>query len=190
MRVKDSKDKKSEEKKSDKVIKGSKVKVDYEGRLDSGEIFDSSKHGEHSHPLEFEFGSGLVIKGFDEAVLGMKIGEEKNIDFEDDGKEEINIKLDTINVFTRRATLIITPLYKPVIGDGSVVDSSGENEAEKKDSDGINLPEFFGKINYLWIFGLLIGIVVILIGIYLIRKYHRRLRHGIVIKPGKYLHTR
>ena len=79
MRVKDSKDKKSEEKKSDKVIKGSKVKVDYEGRLDSGEIFDSSKHGEHSHPLEFEVGSGLVIKGFDEAVLGMKIGEEKNI---------------------------------------------------------------------------------------------------------------
>src|SRR3989344_142017 len=130
----------------------------------------------------------LVRSQESQFILG--IGEEKNIDFEDDGKEEINIKLDTINVITRRATLIITPLYKPVIGDGSVVDSSGENEAEKKDSDGINLPEVFGKINYLWIFGLLIGIVVILIGIYLIRKYHRRLRHGIVIKPGKYLHTR
>jgi len=65
--------------KSNIVKKGDKIKVDYEGRLDSGEIFDSSQHGEHSHPLEFEVGSGSVIKGFDEGILGMKVGEEKNI---------------------------------------------------------------------------------------------------------------
>ena len=61
------------------IKKGDKIKVDYEGKLDSGEIFDTSKHGEHSHPLEFEVGSGLVIKGFDESVIGMKVGEEKDI---------------------------------------------------------------------------------------------------------------
>ncbi len=59
------------------VKKGDKVKVDYEGSFDDGEIFDSSKHGDHSHPLEFEVGNGQVIKGFEEEVLGMKKGEEK-----------------------------------------------------------------------------------------------------------------
>ena len=44
-----------------KVSKGDKVKVDYEGRLVSGEVFDSSTHGDHSHPLEFTAGEGQVI---------------------------------------------------------------------------------------------------------------------------------
>lgn len=59
------------------IKKGSKIKVDYEGRLENGEVFDSSQHGDHSHPLEFEVGSGQVIKGFDEAVIGMNVGDEK-----------------------------------------------------------------------------------------------------------------
>jgi peptidylprolyl isomerase len=62
---------------SDKVRKGNIVKVDYEGKLDSGEVFDTSQHGDHSHPIEFEVGSGKVIPGFDSAVLDMKVGEEK-----------------------------------------------------------------------------------------------------------------
>lgn len=59
------------------VKKGDKIKVDYTGTLDDGAVFDSSTHGDHSHPLEFEAGTGQVIKGFDEAVLGMNKGEEK-----------------------------------------------------------------------------------------------------------------
>jgi len=64
------------------VNRGSKVKLDYEGRLENGEVFDSSTHGDHSHPLEFEAGSGQVIKGFDDSVRGMKIGEEKEFSIE------------------------------------------------------------------------------------------------------------
>jgi peptidylprolyl isomerase len=60
-----------------KIEKGNKVKVDYEGKFESGEIFDSSSHGDHSHPLEFEVGKGDVIKGFDNALIGMSVGEEK-----------------------------------------------------------------------------------------------------------------
>lgn len=67
----------ADKEKSKGIGKGSKISLDYEGRLESGEIFDSSKHGDHSHPLEFEVGSGQVIQGFDNAVLGMKKGEEK-----------------------------------------------------------------------------------------------------------------
>ncbi|MEN9626492.1 MAG: hypothetical protein RL557_820 [archaeon] len=58
---------------------GDTISVDYEGRLENGEVFDSSTHGDHSHPLEFTVGSGMVIKGFDKGVLDMKIGEEKEI---------------------------------------------------------------------------------------------------------------
>jgi peptidylprolyl isomerase len=56
--------------------KGDKVKVHYHGKLTSGETFDSSAGRE---PLEFEVGSGSVIKGFDEGVSGMKVGEKKTI---------------------------------------------------------------------------------------------------------------
>jgi peptidylprolyl isomerase len=60
-----------------KVEKGNIVQVEYTGTLENGEVFDaSSKHGK---PLEFEVGSGQLIKGFDTAVVGMQIGEEKEI---------------------------------------------------------------------------------------------------------------
>ncbi len=58
---------------------GDKVSVEYEGKLDSGEIFDSSSHGDHSHPIEFTVGEHHVIKGFEDAVVGMSEGEEKEI---------------------------------------------------------------------------------------------------------------
>ncbi len=61
------------------VKKGDKVAVDYEGRFETGEVFDSSTHGDHSHPLEFEAGAGQVIPGFDNAVIGMAKGEDKEI---------------------------------------------------------------------------------------------------------------
>ena len=56
--------------------KGDKVKVHYHGKLTNGETFDSSSGRE---PLEFEVGSGSVIKGFDEGVTGMQVGEKKTI---------------------------------------------------------------------------------------------------------------
>lgn len=59
------------------ITSGNKVTLDYEGRFDDGTIFDSSKHGDHSHPLTFSVGEGQVIPGFENAVIGMKIDEEK-----------------------------------------------------------------------------------------------------------------
>lgn len=56
--------------------KGDKVKVHYHGKLTSGETFDTSSGRE---PLEFEVGSGSVIKGFDQGVTGMEVGEKKTI---------------------------------------------------------------------------------------------------------------
>jgi peptidylprolyl isomerase len=64
------------------IKKGDKIKVEYEGKLDDGTVFDSSTHGDHSHPLEFVAGEGKVIKGFDDAVMGMEKDEEKEFKIE------------------------------------------------------------------------------------------------------------
>jgi len=58
------------------VKNGDHVFVDYTGTLDNGTIFDSSIDRE---PLEFDVGAGQMIKGFDDAVLGMKVGDEKTV---------------------------------------------------------------------------------------------------------------
>jgi len=59
------------------VEKGNTVKVNYTGTLEDGTVFDSSE--KHGQPLEFEAGSGQVIKGFDDAVIGMEKGETKKV---------------------------------------------------------------------------------------------------------------
>lgn len=56
------------------VENGNTVKVEYIGSLEDGTVFDSS---EGKEPLEFKVGEGKVIKGFENAVLGMDKGQEK-----------------------------------------------------------------------------------------------------------------
>lgn len=56
--------------------KGDKVKVHYTGKLAEGIVFDSSQGAE---PLEFELGTGQVIEGFDNGIIGMVIGERKTV---------------------------------------------------------------------------------------------------------------
>jgi len=55
---------------------GDIVEVDYTGTLENGTVFDTSVGGE---PLNFTLGEGQVIPGFEQAVLGMKVGESKNV---------------------------------------------------------------------------------------------------------------
>jgi len=58
------------------VKNGDNVKVHYTGKFDSGQVFDSSEGDE---PLAFTVGTGQVIPGFDRALLGMSIGELKDV---------------------------------------------------------------------------------------------------------------
>lgn len=55
---------------------GDTISVHYTGKLMDGEVFDTS---EGRAPLIFTVGAGQLIKGFDDAVVGMVSGEEKTV---------------------------------------------------------------------------------------------------------------
>jgi FKBP-type peptidyl-prolyl cis-trans isomerase len=56
---------------------GDVVWVHYTGKLTNGEVFDSSVG--KGRPIKFTLGQGEVIKGWDEGVAGMKIGEKRHL---------------------------------------------------------------------------------------------------------------
>lgn len=59
------------------AVAGKKVKVHYTGKLEDGTEFDSSvKRGQ---PIEFTLGAGQVIKGWDEGIALMKVGDKRQL---------------------------------------------------------------------------------------------------------------
>ena len=58
------------------VKNGDTVKVHYTGRFEDGVVFDSS---EGRDPLEFTVGAGMLIRGFEDALIGMSPGEKKTV---------------------------------------------------------------------------------------------------------------
>jgi FKBP-type peptidyl-prolyl cis-trans isomerase 2 len=74
----------------DTVQQGDNVTVDYIGRFENGSVFDTSIEqvavdsglyvaGRDYEPLGFVAGEGQMIEGFDEAVIGMAVGDEKTV---------------------------------------------------------------------------------------------------------------
>ena len=64
-----------------KVQNGDTVKVNYTGRLEDGTIFDSSMV-EGREPLTAKLGDGMWIKGFENGLMEMTIGESKTVEID------------------------------------------------------------------------------------------------------------
>jgi len=64
---------------SPEVTAGDQISVHYTGKLDNGKVFDSNmdldKNRKKGAPLKFKVGVGKVIRGWDEALLTMSVGE-------------------------------------------------------------------------------------------------------------------
>ncbi len=60
------------------VKKGDRIRVHYTGTLNNGTVFDSSVLNKRP-PLEFVVGAGQMIPGFDRGVVGMAVGETRQL---------------------------------------------------------------------------------------------------------------
>jgi FKBP-type peptidyl-prolyl cis-trans isomerase 2 len=122
---------KKQEEKPKKASEGSTVKIDYVGSFDDGKVFDSSiKHGQ---PIEFVVGSGQVIPGFDKAVRGMGVGEEKVVKIE--AKDAYGERKDELVKIITRDKL---PKEKePVVGMMIVLGMA----------NGVEIPAIITKVN-------------------------------------------
>ena len=61
----------------DVAVKGKTVSVHYTGKLTDGTKFDSSL--DRGQPIEFPLGTGMVIKGWDMGIEGMKVGGKRKL---------------------------------------------------------------------------------------------------------------
>ena len=117
------------------VKKGDCVAVDYLGYLDNGKVFDTSIEEEAKkaglplrpsyEPLEFTAGAGQMIKGFDDAVMGMNEGDEKTVHIEavdayGERCEELLLTVDKANV--GGAVEKGMKLQSPRLGVGTVIE--------------------------------------------------------------------
>jgi peptidylprolyl isomerase len=108
---------------------GDVVKIHYTGKLDDGTVFDSS---EESDPLAFTVGVGEVIPGFDQAILGMRVGETK----------EVTIAPD--DAYGERNDLLIQTVARDQLNLG--VEPEEGMGIEMKTPDGTVIPLFISEV--------------------------------------------
>ncbi len=72
----------------------------------------------------------------EEKIITLTVGEERSIDFENDGKNDISVKLVSINIITKRAKLLITPLYRAVVPAGNITSAPETPATPEKSNSG------------------------------------------------------
>lgn len=58
---------------------GQKAKIHYEGKLEDGTVFDASRSHQPPDPLSVSIGVSSLIKGWEEGIPGMKVGEVRKL---------------------------------------------------------------------------------------------------------------
>jgi len=123
--------------------------------LGIGGSFGFSLLGNHSIKVEnlTETTAKLTIRSEPKTLI-LTVGETKNVDLNDNGLDDISIKLKSINITAKKVSLIITPLVK----DTSI--SANENNNGSTGSE-TNPTESGNKINiFIWAVAILIIIII------------------------------
>ena len=110
------------------VAVGDKISVYYTGTFQNGTVFDSNFG---KKPLNFTVGSGELIKGFDQGVVGMQLNQTKNITVTpEEGYGLVNqslIVVVPISVFGNRSVSIGTAVTAPSGQSGIVTAVNATN---------------------------------------------------------------
>ena len=106
-----------------KVKANDTVKVHYTGKLDNGQIFDSSVDRE---PLEVTLGQGMLIPGFEKGLIDMEVNENKTITIP---KEEAYGKVRQ-ELFQRIDRSELPESIKPEVGMGLVAQNPDGSERQ------------------------------------------------------------
>lgn len=101
---------------------GNTVQIHYTGKLVDGEVFDSSRQ-DGREPLEFVLDSGAVIPGFDAAVTGMSVGENKTVTIPVD--QAYGPRREELLIATNRSELPAD--FEPNIGDTLMMQGGEED---------------------------------------------------------------
>ena len=99
------------------------VKVHYTGKLENGQIFDSSINKE---PLEFKLGEGQIIPGLEKGLLDMKVSEKKTVTVsQEEAYGEVKKEL-----FQEVPKTELPPEIKPEVGMGLVAKNPDGSERQ------------------------------------------------------------
>ena len=95
---------------------GKVVSVHYTGKLTDGELFDTS---EGRDPLKFQVGSGQIISGFEQAIMGKSVGD----------KVTANIKAEDAYGLIREDLVVSVPLSQMPgeVEVGQPLQATGDN---------------------------------------------------------------
>jgi len=124
------------------AAKGDVVHVDYIGKLENGTVFDTSLETEAKNAglpprssyaqLTFTLGAGQMIKGFDDAVVGMREGEAKTVTLPPElaygNREDRNVIVFPIGKIGNAESLKVgSALYAANGAIGTVLEINSEN---------------------------------------------------------------
>ncbi len=102
------------------IREGDIVQVHYTGKLQTGEVFDTSQEKE---PLELKIGEGKIIPGFEQALIGMQPGEKKTFDL--DPEEAFGDRKDElVHVVERKQ---VPPDMKLEVGMQLALEAQGQD---------------------------------------------------------------
>lgn len=101
---------------------GDTVQIHYTGKLDDGTVFDSS---EGRDPLAVTLGEGQVIPGFEQAALGMEVGETKEA------------RLDVADAYGERRDDLLLDVPREQLPDGIEVEVGTPLQLQQPDGRAV-----------------------------------------------------